>query len=69
MSSTQNPQNHEFVRDSDGVVEHAIFTSDFWGNVVVRLEVMSEMLMALGFREVDTTGEDVVGSEPTTTEE
>ena len=58
-----NPFQHEFVRDNDGVVEHCVFTSDLRGNVLVSLEVMSEMLMALGFRPVDTIGGDVVASE------
>jgi hypothetical protein len=56
-----NPFEHEFVRDNDGVVEHCVFTSQFDGTVIVSLEVMTEMLMSLGFRPVDTVSGDVVG--------
>lgn len=61
-----NPWQHEFIRDNDGVVEHCVFTSQLDGTVVVSLDVMTEMLMSLGFRAVDTVPGDVVESETTT---
>jgi hypothetical protein len=61
---------HEFIRDNDGVIEHCVFTSytepGVGETVIVKLEVMTEMLMAVGFRPLDTVAGDVVVSETTT---
>ena len=54
---------HNFVRDHAGVTEHCVFTSQIDGTVVVSLEVLTEMLMALGFRPVDTVVGAVVESD------
>lgn len=54
---------HEFIRDHDGVTEHCMFTTQLDGTVVVSLAVMTEMLMAMGFRPVDTIAGDVVESQ------
>jgi hypothetical protein len=59
---------HEYIRNIDGVVEHAVFTSQLDGTVIVSLEVMNDMLLGLGFRPVDTVTAEVVESETTTTE-
>jgi hypothetical protein len=60
---------HEFIRDNDGVVEHCVFSSHTDPTagevVIVTLEVMTEMLMAVGFRPLDTVAGDVVVSETT----
>jgi hypothetical protein len=52
----------EWIRDSDGVTEHAVFDVLPTGVVHVSVQVMNEIMMALGFRRIDTVGGDVVAS-------
>lgn len=52
----------EWLRDSDGVVEHCVFDVQIDGTVVMSVQVLSEILMALGFRRVDTVSGEVVAS-------
>jgi hypothetical protein len=53
---------HEFVRESDGVIEHALFHTQIDNTVVVSFDLMREMLMSLGFKPLDTVSGDVLES-------
>lgn len=52
----------EWVRDTDGVVEHCVFDIQMDGTVVMSVQVLSEILMALGFHRVDMVHGEVVAS-------
>jgi hypothetical protein len=53
----------DWIRDrGDGNYEHCVFDVQPNGAVVVSVQVMQEIMSALGFRRVDTVTGDVLGS-------
>lgn len=52
----------DWIRDNDGVTEHCVFDVQFDGTVVMSVQILGEILMALGFRRVDIVAGDVVAS-------
>lgn len=53
----------DWLRQNDGVTEHCVFDVQPNGTVIMSVQVMGEILMALGFRRVDTVPGDVLASE------